>query len=144
MAGGWGASLAGRTGRFGRKGISINFVHDKATWQQMEQIERQTGKQIIRIETNDLDEMEEVRFFFVFLISPRASQRRATVGGDGRRPAAANLDLPRAPSRESISAARSRLPRGPRRLGLLLGPRARRRGADDSLLDTQQMKKALK
>ena len=52
---------AGRTGRFGRKGISINFVHDKATWQQMEEIERATGKQIIRIETNDLDAMEEVR-----------------------------------------------------------------------------------
>ena len=52
---------AGRTGRFGRKGISINFVHDKATWQQMEQIEKQTGKQIIRIETDDLDAMEEVR-----------------------------------------------------------------------------------
>ncbi|KAI0330254.1 DEAD-domain-containing protein [Cubamyces sp. BRFM 1775] len=49
----------GRTGRFGRKGISINFVHDKATWQQMEQIEKATGKQIIRIETNDLDAMEE-------------------------------------------------------------------------------------
>ncbi|OJT02255.1 ATP-dependent RNA helicase DBP5 [Trametes pubescens] len=49
----------GRTGRFGRKGISINFVHDKATWQQMEQIEKQTGKQIVRIETNDLDAMEE-------------------------------------------------------------------------------------
>ena len=62
----WGASHAGRTGRFGRKGISINFVHDKATWQQMEQIERQTGKQIIRIETNDLDEMEEVRLFLCF------------------------------------------------------------------------------
>ncbi|KAF8896472.1 P-loop containing nucleoside triphosphate hydrolase protein [Infundibulicybe gibba] len=49
----------GRTGRFGRKGISINFVHDKKTWLQMEQIEKMTGKKIIRIETNDLDEMEE-------------------------------------------------------------------------------------
>ncbi|THV07259.1 DEAD-domain-containing protein [Dendrothele bispora CBS 962.96] len=49
----------GRTGRFGRKGISINFVHDRKTWQQMEQIEKATGKQIIRIETNDLDVMEE-------------------------------------------------------------------------------------
>ena len=38
-------------------------MHDKATWQQMEQIERQTGKQIVRIETNDLDAMEEVRPF---------------------------------------------------------------------------------
>lgn len=52
---------AGRTGRFGRKGISINFVHDKRTWGYMEEIEKATGKPIIRIETNDLDEMEEVR-----------------------------------------------------------------------------------
>ncbi|KAF9223702.1 DEAD-domain-containing protein [Gyrodon lividus] len=49
----------GRTGRFGRKGISINFVHDKKTWLQMEEIEKALGKKIIRIETNDLDEMEE-------------------------------------------------------------------------------------
>ena len=54
---------AGRTGRFGRKGISINFVHDKKTWLQMEQIEKLLGKKIIRIETNDLDDMEEVRPF---------------------------------------------------------------------------------
>ncbi|KAJ7261753.1 ATP-dependent RNA helicase DBP5 [Mycena haematopus] len=49
----------GRTGRFGRRGISINFVHDKKTWLQMEQIEQATGKKIMRIETNDVDEMEE-------------------------------------------------------------------------------------
>ncbi|KAH7925845.1 DEAD-domain-containing protein [Leucogyrophana mollusca] len=49
----------GRTGRFGRKGISINFVHDHGTWKQMEEIEKALGKKIIRIETNDLDEMEE-------------------------------------------------------------------------------------
>ena len=58
---------AGRTGRFGRKGISINFVHDKRTWQQMEVIEQATGRQIVRIETNDLDEMEEVRGGFLVL-----------------------------------------------------------------------------
>ncbi|KAJ3547702.1 hypothetical protein NMY22_g1552 [Coprinellus aureogranulatus] len=51
----------GRTGRFGRKGISINFVHDKKTWLQMEQIEKALGRKIIRIETHDLDEMEEAR-----------------------------------------------------------------------------------
>ena len=51
---------SGRTGRFGRRGISINFVHDQKTWMQMEQIEKATGKKIIRIETNDLDQMEEV------------------------------------------------------------------------------------
>ncbi|KAI0342736.1 DEAD-domain-containing protein [Trametopsis cervina] len=56
----------GRTGRFGRKGISINFVHDKRTWSYMEEIEKATGKHIVRIETNDLDEMEEVRLSFTF------------------------------------------------------------------------------
>jgi len=35
----------------------------------MEQIEGATGKKIIRIETNDLDEMEEVRFYLRFLSS---------------------------------------------------------------------------
>ncbi|KAG6373399.1 P-loop containing nucleoside triphosphate hydrolase protein [Boletus reticuloceps] len=49
----------GRTGRFGRKGISVNFVHDKRTWLQMEEIEKTLGKRIIRIETDDLDDMEE-------------------------------------------------------------------------------------
>ncbi|KAG8213090.1 P-loop containing nucleoside triphosphate hydrolase protein [Butyriboletus roseoflavus] len=58
----------GRTGRFGRKGISINFVHDQRTWLQMEAIEKTLGKKIIRIETNDLDEMEEA--CFLRLLSP--------------------------------------------------------------------------
>jgi len=58
----------GRTGRFGRKGISINFVHDRNTWQQMEQIEKATGKQIMRIETNDLDVMEEVCVSVLFVV----------------------------------------------------------------------------
>ncbi|KAK7032249.1 RNA helicase required for poly(A+) mRNA export [Paramarasmius palmivorus] len=49
----------GRTGRFGRKGISINFVHDRKTWLQMEEIEKATGKAIMRIETEDIDMMEE-------------------------------------------------------------------------------------
>ncbi|KAI0685960.1 P-loop containing nucleoside triphosphate hydrolase protein [Cytidiella melzeri] len=59
----------GRTGRFGRKGISINFVHDKATWANMEAIEKATGKKIIRIETNDLDEMEEVRYELPYVLA---------------------------------------------------------------------------
>ncbi|KAJ7502467.1 P-loop containing nucleoside triphosphate hydrolase protein [Mycena galericulata] len=49
----------GRTGRFGCRGISINYVHDKNTWLQMEQIEKETRQKILRIETNDVDEMEE-------------------------------------------------------------------------------------
>ena len=50
----------GRGGRFGRKGLSINFVHDKQTWAHMEQIEAATGRKITRIGTSDYDEMEEV------------------------------------------------------------------------------------
>jgi superfamily II DNA/RNA helicase len=58
----------GRTGRFGRKGMSINFVHDKSTWAQMEEIEKATGKGITRIETTDLDVMEEVLCFLNSLL----------------------------------------------------------------------------
>ena len=58
--------MLGRTGRFGRKGISINFVHDKKTWNQMETIEKAIGKKITRIETNDLEVMEEVRNTLLF------------------------------------------------------------------------------
>lgn len=65
--------FVGRTGRFGRRGISINFVHDKKTWLQMEQIEKALGRKIMRIETNDLDDMEAVsavggNLLFSFLI----------------------------------------------------------------------------
>lgn len=35
----------------------------------MEEIEKTLGKKIIRIETNDLDEMEEVYFFVCYLRS---------------------------------------------------------------------------
>ena len=62
--------VSGRTGRFGRKGISINFVHDKHTWAQMEEIEKATGKGITRIETTDLDVMEEVRAWLSIPVLP--------------------------------------------------------------------------
>ena len=62
--------VSGRTGRFGRKGISINFVHDKHTWAQMEEIEKATGKGITRIETTDLDVMEEVRAWLLIPVLP--------------------------------------------------------------------------
>ena len=63
------ATCPGRTGRFGRKGISINFVHDKNTWAQMEEIEKATGKGITRIETTDVDVMEEVLWLLIYLAS---------------------------------------------------------------------------
>ncbi|KAB5595727.1 ATP-dependent RNA helicase [Ceratobasidium theobromae] len=49
----------GRTGRFGRKGIAINFVHDKRSWQEMNAIEKALHHPILRVETKDFDEMEK-------------------------------------------------------------------------------------
>lgn len=50
----------GRTGRFGRKGVSINFVHNQKTWEEMRLIETTLGRPITRVETSDIDVMEEV------------------------------------------------------------------------------------
>jgi len=50
----------GRTGRFGRKGVSINFVHDKPTWAKMHYIEAKLGRPIERISPEDTDEMERI------------------------------------------------------------------------------------
>lgn len=61
----------GRTGRFGRKGVSINFVHNEKTWKDMQMIEEALGKPILRVETNDVDVMEDVR------INPHQIRRRA-------------------------------------------------------------------
>ncbi|KAF8666731.1 DEAD/DEAH box helicase [Rhizoctonia solani] len=49
----------GRTGRFGRKGIAINFVHDRRSWEEMNAIEKALHHPILRVETKDFDEMEK-------------------------------------------------------------------------------------
>ncbi|KEI37903.1 uncharacterized protein L969DRAFT_52140, partial [Mixia osmundae IAM 14324] len=49
----------GRTGRFGRQGISINFVHDHRSFQEMEAIQAATGREILRVETSDFEVMEK-------------------------------------------------------------------------------------
>lgn len=51
----------GRTGRFGRKGVAIAFVHDKRSWDEMHAIETDLQREIIRVDTADFDEMEAVR-----------------------------------------------------------------------------------
>lgn len=50
----------GRTGRFGRKGIAVNFIHDRQSWQDMHEIEKTLKKPITRVETSDFDEMETI------------------------------------------------------------------------------------
>ena len=56
--------LLGRTGRFGRQGISVNFVHDKHSWDEMAFIERTIQRPIQRIKTENFDEMEKVHRHF--------------------------------------------------------------------------------
>ncbi|KAI4523666.1 DEAD-domain-containing protein [Schizophyllum commune Loenen D] len=48
----------GRTGRFGRRGISISFVHDQRSYDLMKVLEREMGREIQAIPTKDKDEGE--------------------------------------------------------------------------------------
>lgn len=48
----------GRTGRFGRKGVSINFVHDATSRKHMETIEKALHCHIVGVQTDDLEAME--------------------------------------------------------------------------------------
>jgi ATP-dependent RNA helicase DDX19/DBP5 len=50
----------GRTGRFGRTGVSINFVHDKTSWEHMRAIEEYFGRPIMRVPTDDFEEVERI------------------------------------------------------------------------------------
>ncbi|KAJ2112565.1 RNA helicase required for poly(A+) mRNA export [Coemansia sp. RSA 788] len=43
----------GRTGRFGRTGASINFVHDEMSYEQMQEIQNTLGCDIIKVPTDD-------------------------------------------------------------------------------------------
>ncbi|KAJ1552166.1 RNA helicase required for poly(A+) mRNA export [Cladochytrium tenue] len=47
----------GRTGRFGRTGVSINFVHDQRSFEEMKAIERHFGKEIKRVPTDDWEQV---------------------------------------------------------------------------------------
>ncbi|SCV68779.1 BQ2448_900 [Microbotryum intermedium] len=49
----------GRTGRFGRQGVSINFVHDRRSFKVMEEIRNAVGKPIVRVDTSDFEQMEK-------------------------------------------------------------------------------------
>lgn len=50
----------GRTGRFGRTGVSINFVHDRKSWEEMHAIEEHFGRPILRVPTEDWEEVEKL------------------------------------------------------------------------------------
>lgn len=49
----------GRTGRFGRSGIAINFVDGQRSMRNMQEIEKHFGKPIVKLDTADYDNMEQ-------------------------------------------------------------------------------------
>ena len=50
----------GRTGRFGRIGVSISFVYDRQSWEMLMEISKYFDIQMMRIDTSDWDSVEEV------------------------------------------------------------------------------------
>lgn len=50
----------GRTGRFGRVGVALTFVHDKQSWQQLDSIASYFKTDLYPINTADWDEVEEM------------------------------------------------------------------------------------
>ena len=50
----------GRTGRFGRTGVSINFVHDEKSRRVMKTIETHFGKEVVRVPTESYMEIEKI------------------------------------------------------------------------------------
>jgi ATP-dependent RNA helicase DDX19/DBP5 len=50
----------GRTGRFGRVGVALTFVHDKASWQQLNFIASYFKTDLHPIDTSDWDAVEDM------------------------------------------------------------------------------------
>ena len=48
----------GRTGRFGRSGLAINFVDGRRTMEMVKKIEEHFGRKIVKIEIDDPDSIE--------------------------------------------------------------------------------------
>ncbi|XP_061189592.1 ATP-dependent RNA helicase DDX19A-like isoform X1 [Saccostrea echinata] len=50
----------GRTGRFGKKGLAINMVDGQRTFQTMKAIERYFGREIKKLDADDIEEVEKI------------------------------------------------------------------------------------
>jgi ATP-dependent RNA helicase DDX19/DBP5 len=50
----------GRTGRFGRVGVALTFVHDQRSWHQLNQIAEYFKTDLHPIDTSDWDNVEEM------------------------------------------------------------------------------------
>lgn len=49
----------GRTGRFGRVGVAVTFVSSRGDWDKLMEIQKYFGTEIIKVTTDDWDELEE-------------------------------------------------------------------------------------
>lgn len=50
----------GRTGRFGKNGIAVNFIDGQRSMNIMKKIEEHFGKTISLLEASDVDELEKL------------------------------------------------------------------------------------
>lgn len=50
----------GRTGRFGKSGIAVNFIDGHRSMNIMKKIEEHFGKKISLLEANDVEELEKL------------------------------------------------------------------------------------
>ncbi|KAI5808412.1 ATP-dependent RNA helicase DBP5 [Pyronema omphalodes] len=50
----------GRTGRYGRAGVSISFVHDKDSWDELKDIQKYFGAPIHHVPADDIEVVEEL------------------------------------------------------------------------------------
>jgi ATP-dependent RNA helicase DDX19/DBP5 len=68
----------GRTGRFGRTGVAISFVHDKPSWEALMAITQTWNVTPQRLDTGDWDQVEEN----VQSIIKSSAARSAQMNGD--------------------------------------------------------------
>lgn len=50
----------GRSGRFGRSGIAINFVHDETSKRRLRSIQDHFGRQIVDLPMNNIDQLPDM------------------------------------------------------------------------------------
>ena len=50
----------GRTGRFGKNGLAVNFIDGQRSMNIMKKIQEHFGKEISLLDTNDVEELEKL------------------------------------------------------------------------------------
>jgi len=50
----------GRTGRFGRTGVSIAFIHNQKSWKELDAFQKYFRVEMVKVPTSDWGETEEV------------------------------------------------------------------------------------